>query len=381
MFLQVHTLTSYHATLLNRDDAGLAKRIPFGGADRLRISSQCLKRHWRQELQRTLPLPSGIRSRQFFSRTVLEGLTESGVAEDLARKLVRALVEKTIVGGFEDGDSLALKQPVLFGRPEADFFVSLLAECAAGGSEKAALEALKEKLTTDKKNFRAMLQAAGHGNLFAGVEGALFGRFVTSDILARSDAAVHVAHAFTVHGLATEVDYFTVVDDLNREGETGAAHAGDMELGAGIYYGYAAVDVPLLVSNFHGCPREQWRDTDSGDVPGVLTELVRTIATTSPGAKLGATAPYAYSDLVLLEAGPQQPRSLANAYLDPLPMRGDTMQAAAQRLARHLGELDTMYGRTAELRAVATTREWEGEPRPMPLPEATKTALAAIFGG
>ena len=45
-FLQIHTLTSYPASLLNRDDAGFAKRMPFGDATRTRISSQCLKRHW-----------------------------------------------------------------------------------------------------------------------------------------------------------------------------------------------------------------------------------------------------------------------------------------------------------------------------------------------
>lgn len=46
-FLQIHTLTGYSAALLNRDDTGLAKRMPFGGVMRTRISSQCLKRHWR----------------------------------------------------------------------------------------------------------------------------------------------------------------------------------------------------------------------------------------------------------------------------------------------------------------------------------------------
>ena len=46
-FLQVHTLTCYPGALLNRDDAGFAKRLPFGGATRTRISSQCLKYHWR----------------------------------------------------------------------------------------------------------------------------------------------------------------------------------------------------------------------------------------------------------------------------------------------------------------------------------------------
>ena len=46
-FLQIHTLHSYPAALLNRDDSGLAKRMRFGDAVRTRISSQCLKRHWR----------------------------------------------------------------------------------------------------------------------------------------------------------------------------------------------------------------------------------------------------------------------------------------------------------------------------------------------
>ena len=46
-FLQIHTLHSYPAALLNRDDSGLAKRMPYGGSVRTRISSQCLKRHWR----------------------------------------------------------------------------------------------------------------------------------------------------------------------------------------------------------------------------------------------------------------------------------------------------------------------------------------------
>ena len=46
-FLQIHTLHSYPAALLNRDDSGLAKRLSFGGSVRTRVSSQCLKRHWR----------------------------------------------------------------------------------------------------------------------------------------------------------------------------------------------------------------------------------------------------------------------------------------------------------------------------------------------
>lgn len=383
MFLQIHSLTSYHATLLNRDDAGLAKRIPFGNASRLRVSSQCLKRHWRETLQDLLDLPDGIRSRHFFGREVLTRLVnekkvDAALADKLTRQLGKALISSSDGGRDPLDESFQMKQPVLFGRSEANFLVDLLAECTASNDPEKALE---ERLKTDKKNFNAMLRQAGHGNLFAGVEGALFGRFVTSDILARSDAAVHVAHSFTVHKLDTEVDYFTVVDDLNREEETGAAHAGDMELGAGLFYGYVVVDIPLLVSNFTGCDPKNWTTQDPHDVCTVLETLVGAIATVSPGAKLGATAPYAYSEFMLLETGRQQPRTLANAYLEALPTREDLMQSAIERLSRHLRALDKMYGKTAELRVAATTRSLDAEiAETNPLDQSIQDALDNLFG-
>jgi CRISPR system Cascade subunit CasC len=415
MFLQIHNLTSYHASLLNRDDAGLAKRIPFGDATRLRVSSQCLKRHWREALHDMIDLPDAIRTRHFFEREILKRLVEEeGAPIEQARNLTAALIslllQKSDKAAKQDkpkkgkkakdeqeeldlgakaeeqapeSNGLQVAQPILFGRPEADYLVSLLKDCAAQGTEGE--KALQDKLKTDKNNFKALLRQAGHGNLYAGVEGALFGRFVTSDILARSDAAVHVAHAFTVHPLDTEVDFFTVVDDLNKDEETGAAHAGDMELGAGLFYGYVAVDVPLLVSNFTGCDPKDWTKQDLRNVRAILDALIHAIATVSPGAKLGATAPYAYSEFVLLETGKQQPRSLANAYLQALRLKGDGMQQAIKTLADHLGDLEGMYGQTSQARIAVTTRTFNGWLGDKPvetqsLAKATDSILRAIFG-
>lgn len=385
MFLQMHTLTSFHASLLNRDDAGLAKRIPFGDASRLRVSSQCLKRHWREALQQELDLPDGIRSREFFSRVILPRLVEDkGIDDSLARGLIETLMGKLITGGLDKENPLFMKQPALFGKPEADFFVSLLAECAGAEDEKAAKALLEARIKTDKKGFKAMLKQAGHGNLYAGFEGALFGRFVTSDILARSDAAVHVAHALSVHPVTTEVDYFTVVDDLSKDEETGAAHAGDMELGSGLFYGYIAVDIPLLVSNFSSCEPQAWREQDATDAKAVLRALLRAIASVSPGAKLGATAPYSRADFVLFESGEQQPRSLANAYLQSLRFHegNEPMQMAVDSLCEHLQAIDGMYGATADQRVAATTQKGDalvGIPV-KPLDEAIHETLNAIFG-
>jgi CRISPR system Cascade subunit CasC len=124
-----------------------------------------------------------------------------------------------------------------------------------------------------------------------------------------------------------------------------------------------------------------WHDQESADVRQVLTALVRAIATVTPGAKLGATAPYAYSDFVLLESGTQQPRSLANAYLKALRPSGDLIQQAVSALAATLGAQEDMYGATAGHRTLATTCAWSGKPQREPLDQAIATILTATFGG
>lgn len=387
MFLQIHTLTSYHASLLNRDDAGLAKRIPFGGAERLRVSSQCLKRHWRVWMMSQSTLPSGVRSRFFFSRVLKPRLVEDGMDEGLAHELLLELAKNIFsVAGEKDAldkETLQMKQPVLFGQPEADYLVELVQEAARQGDQAASKAWLSERIKEGKKNFKAMLRQAGFKAPEAGFEGAMFGRFVTSDLLARVDAPVHVAHAFTTHALDTEVDFFTVVDDLADANETGAAHANDAELGAGIFYGYVAVDVPLLVSNLTGDDAAKWREQDTGDARRLLDQLIHAIATVTPGAKLGATAPYARSENVLLEVGAGQPRSLANAYLQPVRMNGreHPMTQSVNAMAEHLSALTGMYGDDVERRAIASVHPWprEGE-KPEPLNEAIAKVLDALFG-
>lgn len=339
MFLQIHTLTTYSASLLNRDDAGLAKRIPFGNATRLRVSSQCLKRHWREDLTQRLPdVPDSLRTRSFFTRTVHPRAVQAGLDENTASKLVEILAKAVVDGGVKDGGDL--NQPVLFGLKEADYFVQMLVHA---NKEPDAAKALSERLKSkdEKENIKAMSRSA------AGLTAALFGRMVTSDMLSRVDAPVHVAHAFTVHAANTEIDYFTVVDDLNRDDETGAAHANQSELGAGVYYGYVAIDIPLLVSNLTGCDPSAWRAQDPALARRVIEGLILSIAQQSPGAKKGSTAPYAWADMVMLEAGPGQPRSLANAFLDAVPTRDarqDLRVLAASRLADYMGRLDGMYG-------------------------------------
>ena len=346
-FMQIHTLHSYPAALLNRDDSGLAKRMPFGNAVRTRISSQCLKRHWRMaeddfSIRNIAGSTSAIRSRNIVERKVMQPLRKNGGVSEEVLNAVETAFNIGVYGS--SGATERGRQPLLLGLPEVDHLHERAAAiCAENpGDAKAAGDAATALFTARRgegNNFRALLDSA---RLPAGLEGALFGRMVTSDPGANIDAAVHVAHAFTVHQEESESDYFSVVDDLQRDEEdAGAAHIGDMELTAGLFYGYVVVDVPGLVSNLESCEGAEWESADRTLAAKVIEHLTHLIATVSPGAKLGSTAPYGRARFMLIEAGSRQPYSLSDAFRKPVrPQIEDALNA----LTSEIQGQDAAYG-------------------------------------
>lgn len=348
-FLQIHTLHNYPAALLNRDDAGLAKRLPYGDAIRTRISSQCLKRHWRVAddafALKNLEVPMAVRSRET-PRLIKERLVDAGVSEPQAQIAVEGLRAAGLVDKAKDlkgKDALETGQAVLLGYAEIEYLVQRCASLAGEHAEEKALKAaIAAFLKEEKKNIEAL-------RLGSGLESALFGRMVTSDVLASRDAAVYVAHAFTVHEAQVENDYFTVVDDLLREaGEAGSAGIFDTELASGLYYGYLVVDVPQLVANLEGVHIKDWAQItpEQRTLAGrVVQSLLHLVSTVSPGAKRGSTAPFEWAKFMLVEAGDWQPRSLAGAFQNALPLRQPALrQAAVQRLADEIERMDAAYG-------------------------------------
>jgi len=338
-FLQIHFLAPYTAALLNRDDAGLAKRLPFGGALRTRISSQCLKRHWRlaedpHALSRIDGATEAFRSRETVDRKVLSGWSE-GVAEAVLKPIREAM----LVAVFGDkGADKKSRQTLLLGAPEVAYLTAqaqrLVAE--AGADPKAADTLAKDWLKAHKANLKALSEGA---KLPGGLVGALFGRMVTSDPKANIEAPVHVAHAFTVHAEEAESDYFIAADDLARDEDTGADTIQETELTSGLFYGYVVIDIPGLIKNLGG---------DVALAGAVLHNLLYLIAEVSPGAKLGSTAPYSRASFLLVEAGERQPRSLAEAFRSPCAANAGV---AVARLSEHLAALDAAYA-TGEARRV-----------------------------
>lgn len=84
-FIQLHLLTAYPAANLNRDDTGAPKTVVLGGATRLRVSSQSLKRAWRTSalFEQALAGHIGIRSGRI-AREAATILIEKGIEEKKA---------------------------------------------------------------------------------------------------------------------------------------------------------------------------------------------------------------------------------------------------------------------------------------------------------
>lgn len=359
-FLQIHSLHGYPAALLNRDDSGLAKRMTYGGRTRTRISSQCLKRHWRvadgpHSFDGIDGAVAAVRSRETVTRRVIQPLREAG--HDPA--VVDAIEGRFQVAVYGDkGTERGNRQPLLLGEPEIEYLAKKAVEVAEGCGDdpKAADKAAAEWVKQAKGNMKALRESC---KLPGGLAAALFGRMVTSDTEANIDAAIHVAHAFTIHGEESESDYFTVFDDLKRvDDDAGAGHIGETEITAGLFYGYVVLDRGTLLRNLGG----------DADMAGEVTErFVHLVATVSPGAKLGSTAPYGYASWMFLEAGDRQPRSLAEAFRTPCK---PSIEAAEDAVRDHLGRLDDVYG-AGEARRLASLNGRE-------MPEAERFSLADL---
>ncbi|HEX7325231.1 MAG TPA: type I-E CRISPR-associated protein Cas7/Cse4/CasC [Rhodanobacteraceae bacterium] len=353
-FIQLHLLTSYPPSNLNRDDLGRPKSALVGGVQRLRISSQALKRAWRtsDSFKTALDGHLGVRTKEMGTQ-VWRNLTGAGIADKPAREWARAIAER--FGKLKDAkkternEDLEIEQLAHFG-PE---------EQAAINELTKALIGRKSAPTEDELQLLRKPRAA--------VDIALFGRMLAANPAFNVEAAAQVAHAITVHKAAIEDDYFTAVDDLNKGDEDrGAGHIGETGFGAGVYYLYVCINRALLDENLGG---------DTALRNRALAALLEAASKTAPTGKQNSFASRAYASCVVAEKSDRQPRSLAAAFLRPVRNRDDqdTTAIAIEALLKKRDSFDAMYGITSDAWRAAA----EGEYWPL-FPEGRAGSLAQL---
>lgn len=329
-FVQLHLLTSYPPANLNRDDLGNPKTARLGGVERLRVSSQSLKRAWRTSelFQQQLAGTIGTRTKRL-GVEVFDALLGSGATEKQAREWAGQIAK--VYGAAKKDNPLEIEQLVHIA-PE----------------ERASLDQLVATLSEEKRGpTDEELDALLHNQ--TAVDIAMFGRMLASKTQFNGEAAVQVAHAIGVHASAIEDDYFTAVDDLNHN-DPGAAHIGESGFAAAVFYQYICIDRDLLKRNLGG---------DEILTQKALRALTEAALKVGPSGKQNSFASRAFAHFALAEKGPDQPRSLSLAFVKPVT-GSDYASDAVAALQQVRDNMDKVYGACAESRCQFNVLTGEG---------------------
>jgi CRISPR system Cascade subunit CasC len=325
-FLQLHLLTFFPPANMNRDDTGRPKTAVVGGATRLRLSSQSLKRAWRTSEAFAGALSGHMGQRtQRIGEVVLAHLRADGMDETKALATARE-----IAGVFGKIKDIKAAHPA---QTEQLAFIS--------SEERAAALALADRALAGEKidaKARGLLRAAD-----TAADIALFGRMLADSPEYNREAAAQVAHAITTHKVTIEDDYYIAVDDLKTAAEdAGAGFLGEAAFGSGVFYLYLCVDQTLLAKNLGG---------DAELAATALGALARAAATVAPNGKQSSFAAHGRAGYVLAERGSQQPRTLAGAFARPV---GGTelMEDSIKALHTFRANIEAAYGPAADATAV-----------------------------
>ena len=322
-FLQFHILTTYPPSNPNRDDQGRPKQAVVGGAPRLRLSSQSVKRALRESPEFAMGLAGhmGVRTKRI-GEEIERKLIAGGATAEAARKAA-----VTVAKQFSK-----LEAPAK-GEPEGTLATTL---AFVSPDEWRFADELAAKLLAgepEPKDMKGIVLRRADG----AVDIAMFGRMLADDPGYNREAAVQVGHAITTHAAMAEDDWFSAVDDLNKASDTGAAHLGEHAFGSGVYYLYVCVDCDLLIRNLAG---------DKALAAKGVEALARALATATPRGKQNSHAHHPRAGYVRVEKGSGQPRDLTGAFFKAVDLRAkDGAERASIAVMETLcGQIDRAYG-------------------------------------
>lgn len=359
-FINYHILISHSPSCLNRDDMNMQKTAIFGGVNRVRISSQSLKRAMRTSdyYNKHLGEPS------FRTRDLARAKVElfEALKDDFDRDLIYEAANRFVAAASvsdeededqsghtvaEDEDTTEPREKLAVApwvKEEIKVLCSIIQDVKNEGlDEKEREKSLKKvgktvgkgqdkrKLTEADCLDTALNEKIGkrlekkieilRSAIGKAVDVALSGRMATSGLMLSVDGAFAIAHAITTHAVEPQdVDWFTAVDDLVEDsGETGAGHLGTQQFSAGVFYRYASLNLKQLQVNLGLIQDMKSAETTESRTQAlkIAAHLFRMLATVVPSAKQQAFAAHNLADFAIVSFA-EQPISLANAFEAPI---------------------------------------------------------------
>lgn len=330
MFVELHMIQNFSPSNLNRDDLNNPKECEFGGVRRARISSQCIKRAIREHplFEKTTGVDNGKRTKWLTNllSKPLQAEKPEEEANAVAASFAAAYAKKM------DSQNEAKTKVLVYMSPgEVEYIAAALLEKwdeifpEAKGSSKVIGGIVKDTI----KRYEAITSAP---------DIALFGRMLADRPETNLDAACQVAHAISTHAVKMEMDFYTAVDDVPLEEETGAGMMGYTGFNSACFYRYARIHWDQLVKNLNNDA-----DLARRTIEGFLRASVRAV----PSGKQNAFAahnPAGFLFAVVRKDG--MGWSLSNAFECPVQSRRNEglVIPSVKKLDTYWGNLCQAYG-------------------------------------
>lgn len=304
VYLDIHAIQTVPPSCVNRDDTGSPKSAIYGGVERARVSSQAWKHAMRMYFETIFDdTELGSRTKQIpgmIAEKILE-LDKTLSKEEAIKKALEALANAGIKTDDKKGTASAL------------FFISKYQV-----EQLAELAVAKE---SDKKAYKTAIKDN------PAVDIALFGRMVADDPSLNYDAASQVAHAISTHGVKTEYDYFTAVDDEQAEDNSGAGHLGTIEFNSATLYRYATVNIRELY------------ETIGDDTPSVVRGFVEAFVCSMPTGKQNTFANRTLPDMLYVTVREDQPVNLSGAFENAVKNDSGYVEKSCEQLLTYAQKL------------------------------------------
>ncbi len=327
MFLELHLVQNFGPSCLNRDDTNTPKDCQFGGFRRARISSQCLKRAIREYFNSQISEFKdrlGVRTRNL-PKKIVDFLVTEGKDETEAKATVKKVLGEF---GFKTNEK-DLTEVLVFINNETPQQIS---EFIQDNWDSLT----KDKIPKEAKKKLESLSSKIQHDLNPDI--ALFGRMVASNTDLKVDAAAYVAHALSTHKVDMEMDFFTAMDDLQEETESGAGMMGIILYNSSCFYRYSVLDLNQLRSNL-----KDEKDLAVSVVKGFLKASINAI----PTGKQTSMAAFNKPDFIMAILRSDQPYSLTNAFATPISMglkKTNIVKESIGELEKYLANITELYG-------------------------------------
>ncbi|MDD5190305.1 MAG: type I-E CRISPR-associated protein Cas7/Cse4/CasC [Dehalococcoidales bacterium] len=328
MIIELHILQNFAPSNLNRDDTNSPKECEFGGYRRARVSSQCIKRSIREYFKNKELVPLD----ELAKRT-------NGLVKELTGRLVKvgkleADAKQASINAITATDKLKLKDKekteylLFLGEKEIRAVVDIIL------SNWSQLTAKSPDKKQDEAIGKSILEALNGGKA---IDLALFGRMLADLPGKNVDAASQVAHAISTHKVGVEFDFYTAVDDLQTEAETGAGMMGTIEFNSACFYRYANINCAQLKKNLGG---------DQTLTQQSVEAFIRAAVHAIPSGKQNSFAAQNPPSFVFAVARKSGAWSLANAFAKPVWVgeNGDLIEQSTKELVDYWSKLGKAYG-------------------------------------